>query len=465
MMLELNHVSFQYEESDYGVFNIDLRIAAGECVVLIGESGCGKTTVTRLVNALAPAYYPGIRTGGIFIGHKELSELHTWEVGKIVGSVFQDPRRQFFSSELLGEVAFACENHGLSQHEIRRNTDMAIRRMNLGHLTDRPLDVLSGGEKQRVAIASAYAMQPSIYVLDEPTSNLDAAGINHLKQTLHQLKEEGYSLLIAEHRLTWLDGLADRYVYMAQGHIRGVYSPAEMKALPDGQREKMGLRAAGQIHICSFADSRKQAVPAIQAEHISCRRGKTVIWEGLSLSAPCGQITAVTGHNGVGKTTMGLTLSGLMPFQGGCVYIGGTKLSGRKLRQHVYYCSNDTGTQFFTNSVLEELLLDKKRTERNLSLACDILARMKLLFWKDTHPAKLSGGQRQRLAVACALLSEKNILILDEPTSGLDGRNMRLIAAELKAAAQMGKTILVITHDEELINTCCHGRICIADAK
>ena len=139
-----------------------------------------------------------------------------------------------------------------------------------------------------------------------------------------------------------------------------------------------------------------------------------------------------------------------MRFQSGCVRINGVKMSSRKLRQRVYFCSNDTGTQFFTSSVSEELLLNKKRTERNLSLARELLDRMKLYQWKDSHPATLSGGQRQRLAVACALLS--------------DGRNMRLIAGELRRAAQSEKTILVISHDEELIDICCDYRIKIDES-
>ena len=463
-MLRLHNISFHYEDSTYGVSDIDFSVNAGECVVLMGTSGCGKTTITRLVNALAPAYYPGSRTGKITVNDKDISSLPAWEVGRIVGSVFQDPRRQFFSSELRGEVAFACENYGLPQHEIRRRTDNAIRRMELEHLANRSLDVLSGGEKQRTAIASVYAIQPAVFVLDEPTANLDDAGIRELRNTLLQLKEEGCALLAAEHRLSWLDGLADRYIYMVGGRIEGIYTPAEMRGMEETERMKKGLRAVFQTSLQPCAPPVSGNPPAIRAENLLCRRGKTTIWQSLTTEASRGQITAITGRNGIGKTTMALALSGLMRFQGGCVRINGVKMSSRKLRQQVYFCSNDTGTQFFTGSVSEELLLNKERTEKNLSLARELLDRMKLSPWKDSHPATLSSGQRQRLAVACALLSDKDILILDEPTSGLDGRNMRLIAGELRSAAQSGKTILVITHDEELIDICCDYRIKLDEA-
>lgn len=458
-MLKLHKVSFCYEESIYGVSNIDFSVNAGECVVLMGVSGCGKTTVTRLVNALAPAYYPGSRTGRITVDHKDLSDLPPWEIGRIVGSVFQDPRRQFFSSELRGEVAFACENYGLLQEEIRRRTDISIRRMKLEHLKDRPLDALSGGEKQRVAIASAYALRPNIFVLDEPTANLDSAGIRELRETMYQLKKEAYALLIAEHRLSWLEGIVDRYLYMADGGIEGIYTPEDIRNMPEKERIEKGLRTLRPVPIRSFAAPKQGTPSAIRTRELVCRRKGTAIIQGFSMEAARGRITAVTGRNGIGKTSLSLVLSGLIPFQKGSVYLDGVNASGRMLRRRVYYCSNDTGTQFFTDSVTRELLLHKRRGERELSLAYKMLERMKLYPWKDSHPATLSGGQRQRLAVACALLSDKDILILDEPTSGLDGQNMRLIAKELRAAAQNKKTILLISHDEELINLCCDHRI------
>ena len=183
-MIELTRASFQYENSDRGVQDISLSVKGGECVVLTGLSGCGKTTVTRLVNGLAPSYYPGVFSGSVRIDGKDISALSTWEIGRLVGSVFQDPKSQFFSSELAGEVAFPCENYGLSAREIRARTDAAIEALKLSHLKDRAVDVLSSGEKQRAAIASVYAMKPTAFVCDEPTASLDAAGTRQLAQTL-----------------------------------------------------------------------------------------------------------------------------------------------------------------------------------------------------------------------------------------------------------------------------------------
>lgn len=152
-MISLRNVTFQYADCEEGVRNIDLTIRDGECVVLTGPSGGGKTTLTRLINGLAPSYYSGRLTGSIRLDETELTTIPSWRIGQEIGSVFQDPKSQFFSSELAGEVAFACENCGMSTEEIRRRTDEAIVALGLERLRERPLDILSSGEKQRAAIA------------------------------------------------------------------------------------------------------------------------------------------------------------------------------------------------------------------------------------------------------------------------------------------------------------------------
>lgn len=456
--IELENVSFRYGGAGRGVRGIDLSVREGECLVLTGESGCGKTTVTRLINGLAPNYYAGEKTGVIRVGGKDLAEMPAYDTGRMVGSVFQDPGRQFFSSELEGEVAFACENYGLPQDEIRGRTDHAIREMGLSYIGKTPLDRLSGGEKQRAAIASVYALRPGIFVFDEPTANLDPEGIARMEETLLKLKAEGHTLIIAEHRLSWLGRLADRYVYMEHGRIGKEYSPAEMRSLAKEERAAKGLRAAERLSVPDLPPPERGRPAAVKGEEISCKRGKKYILENLNISAGSGSVTAVTGSNGMGKTTAALILSGLAGFQDGRVYIDGKRERGRGLRKAVYYCSNDTGTQFFTDSVSKELLLNTKPAGEQRERARNLLKRMGLYEYKDAHPSALSGGQRQRLAVCCALFSDKNILILDEPTSGLDGRNMRLAAEELRDAAARGKTVLVITHDEEFMAACCDFR-------
>ena len=453
-MIELIRASFQYENSDRGVRDISLSVKSGECVVLTGLSGCGKTTVTRLVNGLAPSYYPGVFSGSVKIDGKDISSLSTWEIGRLVGSVFQDPKSQFFSSELAGEVAFPCENYGLSTQEIRERTDAAIEALKLSRLRDRAVDVLSSGEKQRAAIASVYAMKPKVFVCDEPTANLDAAGTNQLAQTLRQLKEQGFTLLIAEHRIDWLMGIADRFLYLRDGRIAAEYAPRDL-LLPEADILGMGLRSPHEGK-CLPAPSVLDESPAVlKTAGLSKRIRKEVIFEDISLSVPEGGVTAITGQNGAGKTTLAQILCGLSKQTRGHILIDGKKARAAVRRREIYYCGNDTSTQFFTASVAEELLLNTGLTEENKDRARHLLKEFGLYEYRDAHPSTLSGGQKQRLAIACAIFSGRRILILDEPTSGLDGQNMRLIAERLKSEARNGRTILVITHDRELIESCC----------
>lgn len=455
-MIRMKDVSFRYLNSTEGVSGIDLMVNEGECVVFTGPSGGGKTTLTRLLNALAPSYYTGTLTGTISINGKSLTQMPQYTVARQIGSVFQDPKSQFFSSELAGEAAFACENYGFSAEEIRDRTDDAIVSFGLNGFRSRNLDVLSSGEKQKVAIASVYALRPDIYVCDEPTSNLDKTGAEQLAAVFKQLKAEGHTIIIAEHRLSWLHGIADRFIYVRDGRVLWERNTAEMEQLSPEERERYGLREITEKGDRTIQPPTRNTdqFPALCVKSLSCRRKKTKIFRDINFSAPAGQITAITGHNGIGKTSLALVLSGLWKEESGQVVVDGRELSARERRKQTWFSSNDTGTQFFTNSVSEEVLLNMKHSEEHLEKARSLLKRLGLYRYKDVHPASLSGGQKQRLAIACGVLSDRTILIFDEPTSGLDGGNMKIIADVLREAADQKKVVLVITHDDELICRC-----------
>ena len=461
-MISLRNVTFQYADCEEGVRNIDLTIRSGECVVLTGPSGGGKTTLTRLINGLAPAYYPGKLTGSLRLDETELATMPSWRIGQEIGSVFQDPKSQFFSSELAGEVAFACENLGMLTEEIRRRTDEAIVSFGLEQLRSRPLDILSSGEKQRAAIASVYALRPRVYVCDEPTANLDSEGTARLADTLRRLKAEGNTLVIAEHRLAWLHDIADRYIYISGGVIQWEKAAVQVQAFTVEECCAYGLRELTEGTRMLPVSVQAKQNPMLSVLNLSYRRKKKWIFSDLNFSLYSEQITALTGKNGAGKTSLAMVLTGLRKQSSGKIRIKGRCLAAGQRRRAVWYSANDTGTQFFTNSVTEELLLRSDYSPERLERARALLKKLGLYEYKEAHPAALSGGQKQRLSIACGILSDRGVVNFDEPTSGLDGGNMGIVADVLRSEVKAGKTILVITHDQELIRRCCDNAVTLA---
>ena len=243
-MIEFENVSFSYEGQEHGgLHGISLKIADGECVLFCGRSGCGKTTVTRLVNGLIPQFYQGELQGRVLVDGQEISNLPMYQIAAKVGSVFQNPRTQFFNVDTDSEIAFGIENEARPVKELEERVEQTTKDLHIEKLRNRNIFELSGGEKQKIAFASVYAMNPEIYLLDEPSSNLDMASIQELKEHLRLIKSQGKTILIAEHRLYYLMELADRIVYLEDGEIARIFTPEEFLRLPETEREHMGLRA------------------------------------------------------------------------------------------------------------------------------------------------------------------------------------------------------------------------------
>ena len=471
-MIECKKVSFSYppNETDIGdreghgtLRNIDLSINDGDFVLLCGTSGCGKTTLTRLFNGLIPHYYDGKLEGTVMLDGEDMSGLSLFDISKKVGSVFQNPRSQFFNVDTTSEIAFGCENHGLEEAEIRKRVKLVSEQLNLTNLLDRSVFSLSGGEKQKIACGSAAAVEPDVFVLDEPSSNLDAYSIADFRKLLKILKSQGKTIIIAEHRLYYLYDLADRIIYLSDGEIQGDYTLPEFQLIPAAEKAKMGLRPLG---LGEFADIEPaslhsgQGIWKLNHFHFAYRKQpETLSLENIEL--PAGNVTAVIGHNGAGKTTLSRCLCGLEKRCKGILEKEGTSYSSKQLLKICYMVMQDVNHQLFTESVLEEVLLsmpgkDSDESPENVAKAEAILTEMDLLPYKACHPMGLSGGQKQRVAIASAIASERPVILFDEPTSGLDLFHMRQVADSVKGLADSGKTIVIVTHDPEFILRCCN---------
>ena len=242
-MIEIKNVDFHYAGLEQaGVKDIDLTIPDGECVLLCGASGCGKTTVTRLINGLIPHFYKGELRGEVIVNGKRISEQQLYDLAEVVGSVFQNPRSQFFSVDTDGEIVFGPENIGLPEDEITGRKEMVLRELNLGKLMQRSLFDLSGGEKQKIACGSVAALLPDIILLDEPSSNLDWNSIHDLANIMKLWKSQGKTIIVSEHRLWYLADLIDRAIYMENGKIVREWRRDDFLKLTEAELAALELR-------------------------------------------------------------------------------------------------------------------------------------------------------------------------------------------------------------------------------
>lgn len=458
-MIELKNISFTYEKSGEGVKDINLNIKQGELVVLTGKSGSGKTTITRLINGLAGTFYSGISNNSICINNESFSKIPMWKRGKIIGSVFQDPRSQFFAHEVESEIAFGCENYGYITEDIRKRVTSSVQDLKISKLCKRKLVELSNGEKQKVSIASIYAISPEVYVFDEPSSNLDEQATEELGVLIKYLKECGKTIIVSEHRIWYLIDIADRFVHLDKGRIVEIVNKHQLLNKTINLLKMQGIRSTckpvKKIDKNIECLENKYLDEMINVESLSfCYKNKE-IFNSLSFSIRKGEIVALTGKNGVGKTTLARILCGLEKHQKGNIYING-KLSNKKQRlKDIRYVPHDTDSQLFTDNLMNEMLLTIDKTDENKEIAVKLLKEINLYTYINRHPATLSGGQKQRLILASALLEKRKIMIFDEPTSGLDSENTVIVANAMKKMVSKGVTILIITHDIEMMNECC----------
>ncbi|ASA20169.1 ABC transporter ATP-binding protein [Paenibacillus donghaensis] len=457
-IVKLSNVSFQYDDSYEQLKNINLTLYEGECVVVTGPSGSGKTTLTRLINGLIPNFYEGRLTGTVVLKDMNVNAVEPWDFGRIVGSVFQDSRSQFFASIVQDEIAFSAENYGMEPDRIRERVASLGEEIRLSHLLKAQVHQLSSGEKQKVAVASARMADPELFVMDEPSANLDMVATKELAGSLATLKQNGKTILIAEHRLYYLLPIADRIIYMSQGEIAAEWTPQELLALKTQQLISYGLRSPivkGYLPAAEAEKDKGDECVVLDNLTISPGRFKHAVLEDVSFSLRKGEVVAITGANGVGKTTLARTLCGLIRERKGSIQIDGENTTAKQRLGKIWFVMQDSDYQLFSDSVMNELMLSHEQEETAFGRAEILLKELDLWSFREHHPAALSGGQKQRLTFAVGLMNQPDILILDEPTSGLDGENLRRVIKLIRKMADTGVTVLLITHDYELVYGAC----------
>ena len=458
-MLSFEDFSLSYGESAPVLQDISLTMKEGECLLLTGESGSGKSSLIHAVNGLAYQYYNGKSKGKLHFQGEDLSSLPIYKIALRIATVFQNPKTHFFNINTTRELLFTMENMGLDRAEIDRRMEALLSIFPIEKLLGRNIFALSGGEKQILALASAYLSGCPFLVLDEPSSNLDEGSICVLKTMLRILKEKGITILVAEHRLYYLMDIMDRVAFLEKGRLRNLFSREDFLALPEKSIKTMGLRSRTKPSL-SLPEWKNEGALKYEKE------------EGFA-SFSFGKIYGIVGENGIGKSTFLRKLSGLEKEKGSHFSLYEKELSKKQRLALSAMVMQDVNQQLFGDSVEEEMELGKTGQKRGLKEIVEriidqqeneqeneqnkpkphtmtkeeLLSALGLSELKDRHPMSLSGGQKQRLALAATLYQEAKFFFFDEPTSGMDQKNMLRIAGLLKSAIREDRIFFIVSHD------------------
>lgn len=474
-MIDVASLSFSYVSELTGdrveaLKDVDLSADAGSLTLVCGASGCGKSTLMKALTGLVPQMTPGELDGVVRINGRNLADVALTDVGHLCSSVFQNPRTQFFCDTVAEELAFCGENYGRERATLRQQSERAAKLMGISHLMERKLTTLSGGQLQKVALACALASGAPVLLADEPTSNLDPAAISEVRAALKVLKEQGLTIVVVEHRLHFLRGLADQVLLMESGRVTRRWNGAEFFSMGQAQRRSLGLRTlvdpgppetwvgqvqAGRQEKQVGRQENREATPSqvrLSCRGLSFAYGASPVFEGLDADFPAGQITCIAGANGVGKTTLVRVLCGLAAPSSGSISMDGVPASRKTRRSACALVMQDTGRQLFSDTLAGELTIGASHASGQSGE--QLLADFDLANLGERHPLSLSGGQKQRLVIAAARATGRPIVILDEPTSGVDARHLDSITATLRRIADEGAAVVVVTHDGEFAAAC-----------
>jgi energy-coupling factor transporter ATP-binding protein EcfA2 len=496
-LFEVENLTYYYPETERpALHNVNLTIEEGEFLLVVGGSGSGKSSLARALAGLIPDFYGGRIGGKVRFKKNDLRTMDRRSLAREVGIVFQDPEKQLVMTGVEAEVAFGLENLGLPQAEMFRRVAEVMSFLGLTHLKTEFTSTLSGGQKQKLALAAVLAMQPRVLLLDEPTSQLDPAAAEEFFNLLKRLNEEmNLTIVLVEQRLDRCFHLADRVAVMENGTIVREGLPGAIAAWQAAKglpyvppvaaffahagspgvpltvvplTVKEGRRLVKEFFFSRYkcagtdtprgqqelAPARPGGKPVIEIKDLwfAYPNGREAL-RGINLSAGKGEFVALMGENAAGKTTLLKQLAGLLKPARGRVLINGSdtrKTTPHQLARHVGYLSQNPNDYLFQDTVAEELHF----TLRNLGLPDEgrvdrLLDKLGLTRQRQNNPRDLSSGERQRVALASVMVAGPQLLVLDEPTRGLDYGLKAGLGSLLQEIAGEGTTIVTVTHDVE----------------
>ena len=478
--LVIENLTFQYRtRPEKAIENISFELKPGEMLLLAGSSGCGKTTLARCINGLIPRSYKGVRDGRVLLHGKDVAEMKIADVSQIVGTLLQDPERQIVASNVYNEIAFGPENLGLPRDEILARVDNAMKRLKIEYLRERETFNLSGGEKQKVALAGLLAMNPSILLLDEPLASLDPASAYEALDVFRSLADEGKTIVLIEHRVE--DAIfaePDRLLYLEAGQVKYLGSidtlPTEINhrevKLPAEWVVKRVNQMGEKVEKTESTPSAERGEPLVVFENVDFRYSDETpfILKNVNLEIRRGDLIAVLGPNGAGKSTMVKHAIGLLKPTSGRVFVDGKDTQSMSVAQIAHtlgFVFQSPTHMLYAPTVREELEFGPTNLEFEEDVinrtVAESISTVNLKGLEEYPPLGLSFGQQKRTTIAAVLAMQSKIMILDEPTAGQDYSNYThfmdamcrpMNGSQSLVAANFAAT-LFITHDLDLAVT------------
>lgn len=492
-LFKIENVTYYYPGSEKAALrDINLEVEEGDFILVAGGSGSGKSSLARVLAGLIPDFYGGRIGGKVFFKGKAIRTMDRRKLAREVGMVFQDPEKQIVQTYVEAEIAFGLENLGLGPEEMLRRVAEVISFMNLAPIRESFTANLSGGQKQKLALASVLAMQPHVLVLDEPTSQLDPVSAEDILNLAKRLNEEmGFTVILIEQRLERCFHLADRVLFMERGEIAFDGRAQEMARetikrdmpfVPPVARFFAGLNVPsapitvkeGRKLLRSYLKEKK---PAGEKQSGSCCKsvhagdlteqksmvslknvwftypGGQEVLKDVSLDLKEGEFVAILGENGAGKSTLLKQITGMLKPGRGRVQVLGKDIGKngfKEIRRFSAYLSQNPNDYLFQDTVEDELLFTLKNFGLEDQSAVDeMLEKFHLARYRHTNPRDLSSGERQRVALASVLVTGPGLIILDEPTRGVDFRLKAELGRLLQKETEKGGTVIVVTHDVE----------------